>query len=57
MANIKSSTHTPKNLCELIGENPGAFERFLQQKKRILAEMEEATNKRALESDSRKQDN
>lgn len=46
--NIKQSNQKPKTLSELFGKDPEAFERFLQEKNRVLAEMEKNANERVL---------
>lgn len=46
--NIKQSDQKPKTISELCGEDPEAFERFLQEKNRALAEMEKTANERAM---------
>ncbi len=46
--NIKKSDQKPKTLSELGGEDPEAFERFLQEKNRALAALEKNANDRAM---------
>lgn len=48
--NIKKSDQKPKTISELCGDDVDAFERFLQKKNRVLAEMDEKANQRVLQA-------